>query len=326
MFFALYFFLNNNPKIRVVSNSTIIDTPIESKGIKILFVGDIMLDRGVSFYAEQKGKEVLFKNMKELFNKQDAIIANLEGTLTNNISVAKKNNKVLRFTFDPSFAPLLKSLGFSALSLANNHTSDFGIDGYNQTVYNLNLNNIKYFGSASNDINLSTKLIIKDKTFCLVGYHDLYTYKEAPVIKEIEKIKNECNHITVLAHWGVEYSVIPNERQISLAHKFIDIGADLIIGAHPHVVQTNEIYKNKAIFYSLGNFMFDQSFSYNTEHGLMVELEIDKDKTVFNLIPTYVKEAEVSIDETKTIETFIIENNPINELLLKPEYQNIQNP
>lgn len=272
-------------------------TPQHSIVTHLLFLGDIMLDRGVALHAEKYGKESLFSKAQQLFVGHDAIIANLEGTITTNESVARQNNGILRFTFDPTFTDLLKSLNITAVSLANNHSADFGSKGFLETKKNLDERGIQYFGSANNDVQLSTVIRLNKKEICLVGHHDLYTYNEKPVITEIENIREQCSFIIVMPHWGVEYTHVPNDRQRSIAHAFIDAGADVVIGAHPHVVQPVEIYNNKAIFYSLGNFMFDQDFSYATRQGVAIKLELSDYGIGFKLIPTTLTKAEVAIAE-----------------------------
>lgn len=262
---------------------------------KILFVGDIMLDRGVSWYADKNGKDRIFSGVKDLFQKYDIVVGNLEGTITNNESIARKNNKILRFTFDKSYSDVLKNAGFDILSLANNHATDFGTDGYNQTISNLSNVGILSFGSPRNDNNISNIIKLNNKNFCFIGYHDLYTHDETPVLSEIGKLDSECDSIIVFAHWGDEYKTKSNERQRNLAYKFIDQGVDLIIGSHPHVVQENEEYKGKRIFYSLGNFVFDQDFSYDTKHGIAVGVDFVNDKADFEIIPITIEEGRVSI-------------------------------
>jgi poly-gamma-glutamate synthesis protein (capsule biosynthesis protein) len=86
-------------------------------------------------------------------------------------------------------------------------------------------------------------------------------------------------------HWGTEYALTPNKKQVRLAHEWIDAGVDVIIGHHPHVIQSVEVYKDKYIFYSLGNFIFDQYFSFNTTHGIGVSAEVYKDKIEYKIIP-----------------------------------------
>jgi len=277
--------------------------------IHILFVGDIMLDRGVSLHAKKHGIDTLFSGVERLFLGTNMVVGNLEGTITDNQSISEKDPSMLKFTFASTFAELLKKLNFTTLSLANNHALDFGGDGYRQTEYYLGDVGIKYFGSPINDYNLSVNTFIYGKTICFVGYHDLFTFNQESVIGEIKKIKNSCNYVILLTHWGIEYSKTPSDRQRELAHGFIDAGADLIIGSHPHVVQPVEIYNNKAIFYSLGNFIFDQDFSFETRHGLAVNVEFDNDKIHFVLVPTFSNRAEVEItnikDGEKTLQSLI---------------------
>ena len=126
---------------------------------------------------------------------------------------------------------------------------------------------------------------------------------------EIQTIRPNCSHVGIFVHWGSEYTHVPSDRQRSLARAFIDAGADLVIGAHPHVVQPVEIYNGKVIFYSLGNFVFDQNFSFATMHGLMIEVDWEKDRTSFGLIPVNIQKGQVTIagsEERATIlETLI---------------------
>ena len=106
-------------------------------------------------------------------------------------------------------------------------------------------------------------------------------------------------------HWGQEYQIKSSVFQQKLARKIIDSGADLIIGHHPHVVQEIEIYNNKLIFYSLGNFVFDQYFSEQTQQGLAVRLEINENKLVFQLFPIQSKLSQPFLMEQNQAEKFL---------------------
>ena len=263
--------------------------------IRAIFVGDIMLDRGVAKHAELYGTSSIFVNVRSLFEGNDLTVGNLEGTITSQDSVSKNNSGILRFTFNPQLASyVLKSLGFTAVSLANNHTLDFGQSGYEETKENLIKNVILSFGSPSNGRDLSVQVNIKGKQFCLVGYEEFINSDPQPIIDEINSLESSCYQIIVLPHWGIEYDKNPSDKQKALAHEFIDAGADIIIGSHPHVVQPLEIYKNKAIFYSLGNFIFDQDFSFETTHGLAVQIDFSDAETHFALIPLSISHSEVS--------------------------------
>ncbi len=274
------------------------NTDDASGAISLLFVGDMMFDRGVARHAEKYGADSLLRGMGDILRGNDAVIGNLEGTITTETPVAKSGGSVLRFTFNPAFAGALKAEGFTAFSLANNHSLDFYNEGFEETKKFLDENGLLYFGSANNDSGLSANFTSHGKKICLVGYHDLYTFDPKPAVSEIEKIRPECDFVVLFAHWGEEYKQKQSPRQVALAHGFIDAGADLVIGAHPHVVEPVEIYKNKAIFYSLGNFIFDQGLSFWTEHGLAVRVELggdEDDEVKFTLISTALDKTEVSV-------------------------------
>ncbi|HVZ76228.1 MAG TPA: CapA family protein [Candidatus Paceibacterota bacterium] len=251
-----------------------------------LFVGDVMLDRNVAVHARQVGDAALFAGVEPLFKSKDMVIGNLEGTITDNQSIAQQDHTILRFTFDPHFAMFLKSVGFTALSQANNHSLDFGNEGYLHTIAYLQAAGIGYFGHALNEENLSLQLQGKGQMLCLVGYMELFRPDPTSVINEIKRLRPLCSEVVVMPHWGVEYMHEPTDAQVSLAHEFIDAGADVIVGGHPHVVEPLEIYNNHAIFYSLGNFLFDQPFSPQVRRGLAVGIDFAATSTNFTLIPT----------------------------------------
>jgi poly-gamma-glutamate capsule biosynthesis protein CapA/YwtB (metallophosphatase superfamily) len=267
----------------------------EDESIRTVFVGDIMLDRAVAREARTRGKEGVFAGITSLFQGADAVIGNFEGTMSTRNSIAIPGSSTLRFTFDPTFAPILKQAGFTAVSLANNHSLDFGHAADTETREYIHAADILTFGSALNSKELSTVIPIKHEAFCMVGYHDLFVPDPTQVLHEIESIRPTCSRVVVFVHWGSEYTHVPSTRQRLLAQSFIDTGADLVIGAHPHVVQPVEIYKGKAIFYSLGNFVFDQNFSFATMHGLLVDIAWDTDSTHFKLIPVAINKGQVSV-------------------------------
>ena len=262
----------------------------------ILFVGDIMLDRSVARHAMASSTDVLFAGVLDLFKTADARVANLEGSITLNPSIAQRDNTILHFTFDPALAQAaLAQLNLSAVSLANNHSYDFGRTGFDATQGYLKEWGIKPFGHPYNARDISAALIIRDKTFCLVGYHSLYDATTTEVVQEITALRPGCDKVIVFAHWGDEYEPVANAAQVEAAHEFVDAGADLVMGAHPHVVQNVETYQGRAIFYSLGNFMFDQNFSWATTHGLAVKVSFGIASTTYTLIPITIQNQEASV-------------------------------
>ena len=251
---------------------------------KVLFVGDIMLDRSVARHARNVGGEKLFDDVKNIFAEHDVVVGNLEGTITDNLSVSEASSTILRFTFDPSLAGVLHDAGVTTVSLANNHALDFGEFGFDDTRHYLNEVGIAAFGSPYNE-QLATAATVNDKELCFVGYHELYQRDPSTVVQKILEINSTCDQTVVFAHWGEEYVSEPSRSQQELARLFVDTGADLVVGAHPHVVQTLEVYNNVAIFYSLGNFIFDQGWRPEVRRGLMVSVEFGDKETTFNLLP-----------------------------------------
>ncbi len=274
------------------------ETPMLPKPVRVLFVGDLMLDRNVAVAAHDLGQESLIAtSTRDLFASADLRVGNLEGTITTNASIAQRNSKILRFTFDPKLAEyVLTTLHFNAVSLANNHTLDFGKFGYDDTRFNLGQWGVPSFGQPFNESNPSTTLQTKDGSFCLVGYNATFDASSTPVLAEVVRLHaNNCWKIVVFAHWGQEYQTHSNQAQQQDAHAFIDAGADLVIGSHPHVVEEVETYKGKAIFYSLGNFLFDQNFSWETTHSLAVRVDFGEQNTSFVLVPLTIEDQQVSV-------------------------------
>lgn len=275
----------------------------DDKPVDILFTGDIMLDRIVRKTIQTKGFEASFEKVKSIFEGTDLAIGNLEGTITANPSVSVKDFSVLRFTFEPTVASELKKLGFSGFSLANNHSLDFGQDGFIETQANISQAGLFSFGSPSNDVNLSEDIEIQGQKICFVGYHGLYKESTSPVVNEIQAIRSQCDYVTIFAHWGTEYTDVPTAAQRREGRAFIDAGADLVIGSHPHVVEPVEIYKGKAIFYSLGNFIFDQDFSLATRQGLAVRMTLAATSTTFHMIPIEMRRSTLSFPEKEAFQS-----------------------
>lgn len=259
----------------------------------IYVVGDMIFDRAVRKATQLKGFEGVFGDSRELFTGHDIVLGNLEGPIT---TFASKTlfkdgtmSKELTFTFPTTTAPALKNVGMNVVSLANNHTQNFGQQGIVQTKKFLSAENIQYFGDPENalDIATSTCVIKQNKKTCIgfVGYHE-FTYKNEDLIAQaITDLRPQVDFLIVFPHWGNEYNKKFTSSQQNIAHDWIDLGADVVIGAHPHIIEPIEIYKNKAIFYSLGNFIFDQYFSFDTTHGLTMQISLDATSTTYTLIP-----------------------------------------
>jgi poly-gamma-glutamate synthesis protein (capsule biosynthesis protein) len=244
--------------------------------------GDIMLGRYVETVMNRHGEMYPFTFLSDFNLDQDVIIGNLEGPIPE--THTKTADFTTNFSFKKSVAPLLKQVGFTHITLANNHTVDKGEPAFWNTKKTLEEVGIQVFGNPRSTAKEFVKLEeINGTEIGLIGLNEAvssYFDKEAAVqlIDELERI-NPDRFLIVNIHWGTEYQNTSNKKQKELARSFVNAGADLIIGHHPHVVQEVEVYKNKLIFYSLGNFIFDQYFSKETQEGMVVYFDL-KPKTI----------------------------------------------
>ncbi len=262
----------------------------EPQTASILFLGDLMLDRYVRTFLE-KTPDLITEKIKRLFYAQDLNVVNLEGPITTQQSVSvgsaaeEKNNFI--FTFDPKKSiEFLKENRIKLVSLGNNHTLNFEAEGLAETKSFLSSAEVAYFGNPLDEKNYFSKNIHGLK-IAFVNYNQFSVIKAEKVVEIIREIRKNNDFVVVYAHWGDEYALVENEKQKKNAHSFVDAGADVIIGSHPHVVQPLEIYKGKIILYSLGNFVFDQYFSEDTRTMLAAMLAIEKNKVEIALVPLY---------------------------------------
>jgi poly-gamma-glutamate synthesis protein (capsule biosynthesis protein) len=302
-------FLDNQSTTNLVDEiledkSSIEDVTLNNKTINILSFGDMMLDRYIRRFIDNKGITTIFENITPIIKNKDMVVANLEGSISNFPPKPLQPNNV-QFTFDPKVTPELKKLGFTHFSLANNHSRDFGTEGIKQTKEFLDKEGIKYFGDSNNKISLSYIQDLDGFKIGLIGYHELFNPDTTSTIQEIKNIQDQSDFIIVYPHWGIEYKTLFSKSQQEKAYQFIDAGADAIIGAHPHVIQPIEIYKNKAIFYSLGNFVFDQTFSQNTQQGLAVNISLTNNNIVYEIITL----------QSKNLIPYILEGSDKNKIL-----------
>lgn len=273
----------------------------EDSSVKILFVGDIMLDRNVRNLINKNGFDKFFSGVKNLVQSSDIAVANLEGPFTPYPSItADLKNKALQFTFDPALAPALADLGFDILGLANNHSMNFGKTGLEMTRRYIGGSGMFYYGDPNNKDEISTIITKNGISVGIIGFHEFTYYNFNNIYLEIARLRPIVDILIVTPHWGIEYDKQPTEKMVEWAHQFIDSGADAVIGTHSHVVGEIEEYKGKKIYYSLGNFAFDQYFSKATMEGLAVEIEAEKINKKINFkytdIPVRVDKEGVRVD------------------------------
>jgi gamma-polyglutamate biosynthesis protein CapA len=248
----------------------------------ILFVGDMMFDRYIRQTIRNKGDEYLFGCIKSVFDEVDVIVGNLEGPITANPSVSEGSvvgsPANFRFTFPTSTAEMLAKYNIKIVNLGNNHGNDFGADGVASTRQALTDAGVKYFGGFAGDSPVHrTTLHGVDLSF--VNYNQFGGDTPDVVAGVIKTERNEDRFVIVYTHWGEEYSV-PTTHDRQAARTFAEAGAGIIIGSHPHVVQTHEMIGDTPVYYSLGNFIFDQYWTKEVSHGLALLVTISDDGAV----------------------------------------------
>jgi len=273
----------------------------QSKEITLLFVGDIMLARGIAKQIKKyQDPRYPFLKIASTTQSVNLTFGNLEGPIS---SRGKNQGSIYSFRAKPEVIEGLKFAGFDILSLANNHILDWGKQALEDTITTLNNNSIKTIGAGRNYQEANKPVIIDFNIvkIAFLAYTNLYpnSFKAIndsagisdfdinQIKKEIWRIKNSSSHseqaadiVIISFHWGDEYQIHSNKIQQNIAHALIDAGADLIIGHHPHSVQEIESYRNGWIAYSLGNFIFDQNFSKETQQGLILKVKIQNKKIV----------------------------------------------
>ncbi|MBI3632402.1 MAG: CapA family protein, partial [Candidatus Vogelbacteria bacterium] len=267
-------------------------TTIEpEKNISLMFVGDIMMDRGVRQMIDRHGGgDFSFPFEFVPFLKDpDILFGNLEGPVSN-VGYDMKN--LYSFRMDPRVISALSLAGFDALSVANNHIGDWGLSAFEDTLNRLKDSGILAVGGGYNGVDARTVKVIERNGIKIgfLGFSDvgpswLSEKENLPSIlsasdPQFKKIINDAakkvDHLVVSIHFGEEYQPEATQRQRELAHAAIDAGARIIIGHHPHVAEEVEKYKGGVIDYSLGNFIFDQPFSKETMTGDVLEIILDK--------------------------------------------------
>lgn len=258
----------------------------ETTPIRLLFGGDMMFDRSIRTVADKNTYQFILSELKTLFWSHDMVIANLEGPITSyqseSVGSVPGSSKNFIFTFDPEVAPVLKEHNIQVVNLGNNHILNFGQDGLEQTKTYLNKAAVSYFGNTGEDaaVGRTTVQTIQGVKIGLVNYNQFTTDSLNRAVLDITSLKDSVDVIIVYTHWGLEYQLEANQVIHDIATQLQTAGADLIIGSHPHVIQQHEDLVSSTgevtrVYYSLGNFVFDQYFEDTVKKGLLVSVTID---------------------------------------------------
>lgn len=269
--------------------------------VLIHFAGDTIFSGKVADKLEKEGYDYPYRFVKELFLNDDLSIVNLETPVTDGGTAAE--NKTYVFKSSPKALPEMAKAGIDAVNLANNHSLDQGTEGLLDTIEHLKQNGLQYFGAGKNGTDAYAPIYIERKgiKIAVCGFTRVIpeshwaagknpgvaaAYDSTQAVKSVKAARKKADLVLVVTHWGKERATKLEEHQTELAHAFIDAGADLVVGGHPHVMQGLERYKGKWIAYSAGNFIFTKSKDPKTWETAVFAAECSKDgECSLKLIP-----------------------------------------
>ena len=284
---------NNNPL-----------TSLQSKGdVSIAVAGDVMFARNMEGVLNLDSSP--FGGVSNVSSNVDLFILNFENAATNSENAVKGD---VPLKCDPKYVPLAKANNRTIATLANNHVCDYGFTGMRDTIKYLKDAGITPMGAGENasDAHKSVTQNINNRDITVLNYMDSnnfaeYDYSVLPYAngsspgysaynsevaqRQISDARgNGSDFVIVSMHYGNEYSMSPNKDQEKISHELIDYGADVVVGAHPHVPQGIEMYHGKPICYSLGNFMFDLG-TESTLNDYMIQIDLVNDTGVLTVYP-----------------------------------------
>lgn len=256
------------------------------------FVGDVIFASTVETLLLKNGYDYPYRDLKEELSRPDLTVANLESPVTTR---GEEQKKEYTYRSKPEALKAFRQAGFDIVNLANNHIMDYGADGLLDTLGYLDKEGILRTGAGA-DADEAYKPVIVEKNgvkLAFLGFShkvpddtwkagtkkpgtaELYSTKRA--LAAVSAAKKQADLVIVMAHWGEERHDRPEEKHRVMARSFIDEGADLVIGSHPHVLQSLELYKGKYIAYSLGNFLFTTNTFKPTWETIVLNADCTKE-------------------------------------------------
>lgn len=301
------------------SDNTDSIVPLPWEDITLVISGDINLTKVIQNRYDQAGLDgILEKKFSQELINADIALVNQEFAFTNRGT--KAADKQYTFRTAPEYVQIFKDMGIDIVSLANNHSMDYGIVGLTDSFDTLNAAGIRYIGAGNNitEAREIKYMEVKNKKIAFLGasrvipvpdwnaYKNkpgmLTTYDPAMLIEDIKTAKAQSDFVVVYVHWGKEGKEYPEDYQRSMAKQYIDAGADLVVGSHPHVLQGMEYYNGKPIIYSLGNFMF---YSNINRTALLKVLINEQNEAKIELIPGKAENAlTYSLEDSSEIDDF----------------------
>lgn len=274
------------------------------ENVSIAVTGDVMFARNMPGVLSMDSSP--FAGVSDVVSNVNLLLINFENAATTSEDALKGD---VPLKCDPSYVPLAKANNITVAGLANNHAYDYGQAGMEDTIKCLNDAGITPMGAGNTEDEAHQAVVkeINGRKITILNYMDsdnfaeysqdvmpyadgsnpgYSAYDSEDAKKQIAE-NNDSDCIIAYMHYGNEYSNSPNENQVKISHELIDYGADIVIGSHPHVTEGIEMYNGKPIFYSLGNFIFDQS-NTATHSAYFVKLDLVNDTGVCTVYPIYI--------------------------------------
>lgn len=326
-----YYIMKYNNKAEVSDNDLTINESNEDKGkgsaeevikrepvkkeIVISVAGDFTLGTDTKFTYESsllaafvnngRNYSYFMKNVSNIFKEDDYTLVNLETTLTDsNIKAPKAGDVFYNFKGPKDYVNILNNASIDGVTIANNHIYDYGSKGIQDTIDTLKHNNVDICGEGY-------KILkdVKGIKLGLLGYTgwEFSNELKSKIVKDINELKSQGADIIIpYFHWGIEGAFKPDATQQNIAKFCIDNGADIIIGSHPHVIETIENYKGKLIAYSMGNFCFGGNSNPSDKRTFILQIKanIEDDKLVdfeYKVLPAMISSRSDKNDYIPTL-------------------------
>ncbi|MDO5826264.1 MAG: CapA family protein, partial [Methanosphaera sp.] len=296
--------------------------------LSIVVTGDEMFGRNTP--AVLSLEDSPYKYVSNVTSNCDILLVNTENPFTTSSNAVKGD---VPLKANPEYIPLINGTNGTVISAnANNHLFDYGVEGMRDSIKNLDANGIIHIGVGENKDEASKPAVIEQNGYkvTIFNYMDSDNFQEysqevMPIAgdnpgysawddetspKQIQEAKeNGSDFVLVYMHYGNEYSRSPNQMQINISHKAIDAGADAVVGSHAHVTQGVELYKDKPIYYNLGNFIFDQARS-DTHVAYIVKFNLEKSNVTATLYPVYISGYLPQLMDSDGANSLLNELNP----------------
>jgi poly-gamma-glutamate capsule biosynthesis protein CapA/YwtB (metallophosphatase superfamily) len=271
-----------------------------TKPITVTLAGDVMFEGDIKSQINKYGVDYPFKYVNTYFKKSDLTVVNLETSISTRGKAASK-----QFTFraNPSVVKGIKNSGIDVVSLANNHTLDYGTTALFDTMNYLKKSNIGTVGAGKNSQEAFSAQyrVINGKRIAIIGLSRVLpeaswfasntkagiasAYSTNPMMNYVKTAVKKSDYTIIMIHWNKERKDYPEDYARKLGKQFIDLGVDAVIGGHSHTLMGSEIYKGAPIYYSLGNFIFDGSSDPRGQESMIVRLTLQNNKVASSIIP-----------------------------------------